>query len=254
MRDGTPQALRFLAPAHTTSTTTLLLGGGSSAGRTTGRSGSGTSPRASCCAASRSASPSAVWTTLRARRCSWWASTTSAACTSSQRSCTRRCSSSRATSMASAPSRSALRTSSARGRTKRWCAGTGVEPDCAVWAANDDQCGGADRAECVSLLVSRTDRAEGERVVSVTIDGVVRVFFIQRREMISQFRLAELGGGDPLLSAKLWNVGRTPDNMLQWACIFITEREDISIKSALEYSDSRVRYIAFGRTEALRYS
>ncbi|KAJ7182867.1 hypothetical protein C8R43DRAFT_868825 [Mycena crocata] len=65
-------------------------------------------------------------------------------------------------------------------------------------------------------IVQSTDRSEGERVVSVTIDGVVRVFSIQRREMISQFRLAELGGGDPVLSAKLWNVGRAPDNMLQW--------------------------------------
>ncbi|KAJ7097593.1 hypothetical protein C8R44DRAFT_367862 [Mycena epipterygia] len=65
-------------------------------------------------------------------------------------------------------------------------------------------------------IVQSTDRSEGERVVSVTIDGVVRVFSIQRREMISQFRLAELGGGDPVLSAKLWHVGRAPDNMLQW--------------------------------------
>ncbi|KAJ6498518.1 hypothetical protein C8R47DRAFT_971816, partial [Mycena vitilis] len=65
-------------------------------------------------------------------------------------------------------------------------------------------------------IVQGNDRSEGERVVSVTIDGVVRVFSIQRREMISQFRLAELGGGDPVLSAKLWNVGRAPDNMLQW--------------------------------------
>ncbi|KAJ7176598.1 WD40-repeat-containing domain protein, partial [Mycena filopes] len=65
-------------------------------------------------------------------------------------------------------------------------------------------------------IVQSSDRSEGERVVSVTIDGVVRVFSIQRREMISQFRLAELGGGDPMLSAKLWNVGKAPDNMLQW--------------------------------------
>lgn len=33
---------------------------------------------------------------------------------------------------------------------------------------------------------------EGERVVGVTIDGVVRVFSIKRREMISQFKLSEL--------------------------------------------------------------
>ena len=74
---------------------------------------------------------------------------------------------------------------------------------------------------------------EGERVVSVTIDGIVRVFsiskcmgfseicvigltqFIERREMMSQFKLSELGGGDPVLSAKLMQVGRAPDNMLQ---------------------------------------
>ncbi|KAJ7267216.1 hypothetical protein C8J57DRAFT_1068147 [Mycena rebaudengoi] len=65
-------------------------------------------------------------------------------------------------------------------------------------------------------IVQGSVPSEGERVVSVTIDGVVRVFSIQRREMMSQFRLAELGAGDPTLSAKLWNVGKAPDNMLQW--------------------------------------
>ena len=34
--------------------------------------------------------------------------------------------------------------------------------------------------------------------------------------MVSQFKLSELGGGDPVLSAKLMQVGRAPDNMLQW--------------------------------------
>ncbi|KAF9540693.1 hypothetical protein CPC08DRAFT_824448 [Agrocybe pediades] len=57
---------------------------------------------------------------------------------------------------------------------------------------------------------------EGERVVSVTIDGIVRVFSIKRREMISQFKLSELGGGDPVLNSKLFNVGTAPNNMLQW--------------------------------------
>lgn len=57
---------------------------------------------------------------------------------------------------------------------------------------------------------------EGERVVSVTIDGIVRVFSIKRREMISQFKLSELGAGDPVLNAKLYNVGAAPNNMLQW--------------------------------------
>ncbi|KAK2463966.1 hypothetical protein APHAL10511_004017 [Amanita phalloides] len=57
---------------------------------------------------------------------------------------------------------------------------------------------------------------EGERVVGVTIDGIVRVFSIKRREMISQFKLSELGGNDPVLNAKLFHVGMAPNNMLQW--------------------------------------
>lgn len=74
-------------------------------------------------------------------------------------------------------------------------------------------------------------------MVSVTIDGIVRVFSIsqcsssfsilcgkvltclllltERREMISQFKLSELGGGDPVLNSKLFNVGSAPNNMLQ---------------------------------------
>lgn len=32
---------------------------------------------------------------------------------------------------------------------------------------------------------------------------------------MSQFKLSELGHGDPLLNAKLTQVGRAPDNMLQ---------------------------------------
>lgn len=37
----------------------------------------------------------------------------------------------------------------------------------------------------------------------------------ERREMMSQFKLSELGYGDPSLNAKLTQVGRAPDNMLQ---------------------------------------
>ncbi|TFK23991.1 hypothetical protein FA15DRAFT_593198 [Coprinopsis marcescibilis] len=66
----------------------------------------------------------------------------------------------------------------------------------------------------VQLIASGED--EGERVVSVTIDGIVRVFSIKRREMISQFKLSELGAGDPVLNSKLFNVGAAPNNMLQW--------------------------------------
>lgn len=66
----------------------------------------------------------------------------------------------------------------------------------------------------VQLIASGEE--EGERVVSVTIDGIVRVFSIKRREMISQFKLSELGFGDPVLNAKLHNVGTGSNNMLQW--------------------------------------
>jgi len=65
-------------------------------------------------------------------------------------------------------------------------------------------------------LISGSSPEEGERVVSVTIDGIVRVFSIRRREMISQFKLSELAGSDPTLNSKLFNVGKAPDNMLQW--------------------------------------
>lgn len=65
-------------------------------------------------------------------------------------------------------------------------------------------------------LVGNEASEEGERVVSVTIDGIVRVFSIRRREMVSQFKLSELGGSDPVLNAKLFHVGKAPDNMLQW--------------------------------------
>ncbi|THH29893.1 hypothetical protein EUX98_g4290 [Antrodiella citrinella] len=65
-------------------------------------------------------------------------------------------------------------------------------------------------------IIGAASSDEGERVVSVTIDGIVRVFSIRRREMVSQFRLAELGGSDPVLNAKLFHVGKAPDNMLQW--------------------------------------
>lgn len=38
--------------------------------------------------------------------------------------------------------------------------------------------------------------------------------------MISQFKLSDLGGSDPVLNSKLFNVGRAPDNMLQYAFLF----------------------------------
>ncbi|KAG6914496.1 hypothetical protein DXG01_016943 [Tephrocybe rancida] len=68
----------------------------------------------------------------------------------------------------------------------------------------------------IGVQIVKGESEEGERVVGVTIDGVVRVFSIRRREMVSQFKLSELGAGDPALNARLWNVGTAPNNMLQW--------------------------------------
>jgi len=39
--------------------------------------------------------------------------------------------------------------------------------------------------------------------------------------MISQFKLSELGGGDPVLNSKLFNVGNGSNNMLQ--CVLFRE-------------------------------
>ncbi|KAG5650231.1 hypothetical protein H0H81_000244, partial [Sphagnurus paluster] len=63
-------------------------------------------------------------------------------------------------------------------------------------------------------IIAGGNSEEGERVVGVTIDGIVRVFSIKRREMISQFKLSELGAGNPALNARLYNVGTAPNNML----------------------------------------
>ncbi|KAG2031392.1 hypothetical protein BDR03DRAFT_1030466, partial [Suillus americanus] len=62
----------------------------------------------------------------------------------------------------------------------------------------------------------RSSREALRRRVSVTIDGIVRVFSIKRREMILQFKLSDLDGSDPVLIAKLFDVGSAPNNMLQW--------------------------------------
>jgi hypothetical protein len=46
-----------------------------------------------------------------------------------------------------------------------------------------------------------------------------------RREMISQFKLCELGMGDPVLSQRIANVGVGSSNMLQYViCHSLTRR------------------------------
>lgn len=44
---------------------------------------------------------------------------------------------------------------------------------------------------------------------------------VEQRVMISQFKLSELGAGDPVLNAKLHNVGMAPNNMLQYVVSII---------------------------------
>ncbi|KAG8725115.1 hypothetical protein FRC09_008458 [Ceratobasidium sp. 395] len=67
----------------------------------------------------------------------------------------------------------------------------------------------------LNIGVQIVDEAEG-RIVGITVDGIVRTFSIPRREMLSQFKLSGLGGGDPVLSARLSSVGVGSANMLQW--------------------------------------
>ncbi|CUA77611.1 F-box/WD repeat-containing protein pof1 [Rhizoctonia solani] len=67
----------------------------------------------------------------------------------------------------------------------------------------------------LNIGVQIVDEDEG-RIVGITVDGIVRTFSIPRREMLSQFKLSELGGSDPVLSAKLSSVGVGSANMLQW--------------------------------------
>lgn len=63
--------------------------------------------------------------------------------------------------------------------------------------------------------------------------------------MISQFRLSELGAGDPVLNAKLYNVGAAPNNMLQWFAAKGTQMTVSALNRAFLFTDpcsSEVRY------------
>jgi hypothetical protein len=57
--------------------------------------------------------------------------------------------------------------------------------------------------------------------------------------MISQFKLSELGSGDPMLGSKLYNVGKAPDNMLQW---FAAHGTQMTVNLTHWFSLSRVDY------------
>jgi hypothetical protein len=58
--------------------------------------------------------------------------------------------------------------------------------------------------------------------------------------MISQFKLSELAGGDPILNSKLFNVGKAPDNMLQWFAAHGTQMTVYLV--SLLFFKSRVDY------------
>jgi pyrimidine and pyridine-specific 5'-nucleotidase len=50
----------------------------------------------------------------------------------------------------------------------------------------------------------------------------------ERREMLSQFTLSHLGGGDPVLAAKLLHVGTNSDNMLQYVRLMVPSRHKLT--------------------------
>lgn len=63
----------------------------------------------------------------------------------------------------------------------------------------------------VSLGVSIVD---GDKIVAVTVDGIIRTFSIRRKEMIGQFNLTKLGGEDAFVTAQLEGLGNS-STMLQ---------------------------------------
>lgn len=64
----------------------------------------------------------------------------------------------------------------------------------------------------VSLGVSLVDK---DKLVAVTVDGMIRCFSIPRREMIGQFQLTKLGGPDLGLGARLGDLS-SGSSMLEW--------------------------------------
>lgn len=53
--------------------------------------------------------------------------------------------------------------------------------------------------------------------------------------MMSQFKLSELGGSDPVLNSKLYNVGAAPNNMLQW---FAAKGNQMTVSSHIQFEIS----------------
>jgi len=91
---------------------------------------------------------------------------------------------------------------------------------------------GAIRQDLLIQHVSSGSTLKIFRVFSISEYSILcsllcSIGFVDRREMISQFKLSELGVGDPTLNAKLCNVGTAPNNMLQCVC-----------RSNYEHSDS----------------
>ncbi|SPO32552.1 related to pyrimidine 5-nucleotidase [Ustilago trichophora] len=64
----------------------------------------------------------------------------------------------------------------------------------------------------VSLGVSLVDT---DKLVAVTVDGMIRCFSVPRREMIGQFQLTKLGGAELGLGARLGDLA-SGSSMLEW--------------------------------------
>ncbi|WOO85227.1 putative E3 ubiquitin ligase complex SCF subunit scon-2 [Vanrija pseudolonga] len=78
-------------------------------------------------------------------------------------------------------------------------------------------------------------------VLSATVDGVIRTFSIQKREMLGQFRLSELARRQPEFADKLKDVGVGALGMLTWfeaeGRFLAMATKDIIIRLAWEWAD-----------------
>ena len=73
-------------------------------------------------------------------------------------------------------------------------------------------------------VFSVSQRPPFSQLLAKGTDSIVFSFFERerdRREMISQFKLLELGGGDPVLSYELFNFGSAPNKMQQLSTKFL---------------------------------
>lgn len=70
-----------------------------------------------------------------------------------------------------------------------------------------------------------------DHIVAMTVDGVIRTFSIRKRDMISQYKLCDLHGGEAQMRSKLRDVGGGVGGvgMINW---FEGQGRDISVSGA----------------------